>query len=146
MRPIRLPFKSTRRPLESLLAILSCALASLLVLNLGLVRSATFSCFLSEDCPGLMGNIVDGIQRPLRVCLRLFPSIMCLNHQQSIQELSNSIYIPRGINTEALDRSLKWDFKPASYKVCCPKSIYNGYSTFPGWGPHLRRRHLWWCL
>ncbi|KAF8558417.1 V-type ATPase [Imleria badia] len=51
--------------------------------------------------PGLMGNIVDGIQRPLR----------------SIQELSKSIYIPRGINTEALDRSLKWDFTPASFKV-----------------------------
>ncbi|KAF5324821.1 hypothetical protein D9611_004462 [Ephemerocybe angulata] len=51
--------------------------------------------------PGLMGNIVDGIQRPLR----------------AIQELSKSIYIPRGINTEALDRSLKWDFKNASFKV-----------------------------
>ncbi|KAG8217367.1 vacuolar type ATPase [Butyriboletus roseoflavus] len=51
--------------------------------------------------PGLMGNIVDGIQRPLR----------------SIQELSKSIYIPRGINTEALDRALKWDFTPASFKI-----------------------------
>ncbi|EEB86861.1 hypothetical protein MPER_16032, partial [Moniliophthora perniciosa FA553] len=50
--------------------------------------------------PGLMGNIVDGIQRPLR----------------SIQQLSKSIYIPRGINTDALDRSLKWDFNPASFK------------------------------
>ncbi|KAF9001998.1 ATP synthase alpha/beta family, nucleotide-binding domain-containing protein [Cyathus striatus] len=51
--------------------------------------------------PGLMGNIVDGIQRPLR----------------SIQELSKSIYIPRGINTDALDRSLQWDFKPMNFKV-----------------------------
>ncbi|KAG6813115.1 hypothetical protein H0H92_013969 [Tricholoma furcatifolium] len=51
--------------------------------------------------PGLMGNIVDGIQRPLR----------------SIQELSKSIYIPRGINTEALDRNVQWDFKPATFKV-----------------------------
>ncbi|KAK0502893.1 ATP synthase alpha/beta family, nucleotide-binding domain-containing protein [Armillaria luteobubalina] len=51
--------------------------------------------------PGLMGNIVDGIQRPLR----------------AIQELSKSIYIPRGINTDALDRSLLWDFKPATFKV-----------------------------
>ncbi|KAL1745456.1 ATP synthase alpha/beta family, nucleotide-binding domain-containing protein [Schizophyllum fasciatum] len=51
--------------------------------------------------PGLMGNIVDGIQRPLR----------------SIQELSKSIYIPRGINTDALDRSLSWDFTPAAFKV-----------------------------
>ncbi|KAF9070342.1 ATP synthase alpha/beta family, nucleotide-binding domain-containing protein [Rhodocollybia butyracea] len=51
--------------------------------------------------PGLMGNIVDGIQRPLR----------------SIQELSKSIYIPRGINTDALDRSLQWDFNPASFSI-----------------------------
>ncbi|KAL5490117.1 VMA1 [Sanghuangporus weigelae] len=51
--------------------------------------------------PGLMGNIVDGIQRPLR----------------SIQKLSNSIYIPRGINTDALDRSLKWDFSPTNFKI-----------------------------
>ncbi|KAK0210407.1 ATP synthase alpha/beta family, nucleotide-binding domain-containing protein [Desarmillaria ectypa] len=51
--------------------------------------------------PGLMGNIVDGIQRPLR----------------AIQELSKSIYIPRGINTDALDRSLVWDFKPTTFKV-----------------------------
>ncbi|KAI6043122.1 ATP synthase alpha/beta family, nucleotide-binding domain-containing protein [Pisolithus marmoratus] len=51
--------------------------------------------------PGLMGNIVDGIQRPLR----------------SIQGLSKSIYIPRGINTEALDRSIQWDFRPGSLQV-----------------------------
>ncbi|GJE97067.1 V-type ATPase [Phanerochaete sordida] len=51
--------------------------------------------------PGLMENIVDGIQRPLR----------------SIQQLSKSIYIPRGINTEALDRSLKWDFDPLNFAV-----------------------------
>ncbi|EKM55778.1 uncharacterized protein PHACADRAFT_173947 [Phanerochaete carnosa HHB-10118-sp] len=51
--------------------------------------------------PGLMENIVDGIQRPLR----------------SIQELSKSIYIPRGINTEALDRNLMWDFEPLNFAV-----------------------------
>jgi V-type H+-transporting ATPase subunit A len=51
--------------------------------------------------PGLMSNIVDGIQRPLR----------------GIQELSKSIYIPRGINTDALDRSLQWDWTPGSLKV-----------------------------
>ncbi|KAF8906032.1 ATP synthase alpha/beta family, nucleotide-binding domain-containing protein [Gymnopilus junonius] len=51
--------------------------------------------------PGLMGNIVDGIQRPLR----------------SIQDLSKSIYIPRGINTDALDRAIKWDFSPTTFKV-----------------------------
>lgn len=36
---------------------------------------------------------------------------------QSIQELSKSIYIPRGINTDALDRSLKWDFSPVNFRV-----------------------------
>jgi hypothetical protein len=39
---------------------------------------------------------------------------------QSIQELSKSIYIPRGINTEALDRSIKWDFTPTDIKVPFP--------------------------
>jgi hypothetical protein len=36
---------------------------------------------------------------------------------QSIQELSKSIYIPRGINTDALDRNLNWDFTPTNFKV-----------------------------
>ncbi|GAA5968187.1 hypothetical protein JCM11641_003762 [Rhodosporidiobolus odoratus] len=51
--------------------------------------------------PGLMSNIYDGIQRPLK----------------GIAEMSNSIYIPRGINTEALDRTIKWDFTPVNFKV-----------------------------
>lgn len=51
--------------------------------------------------PGLMGNIYDGIQRPLK----------------AIAEMSESIYIPRGINTTALDRSIRWDFDPINYKV-----------------------------
>ncbi|GAA5971274.1 hypothetical protein JCM8115_005490 [Rhodotorula mucilaginosa] len=51
--------------------------------------------------PGLMSNIYDGIQRPLK----------------AIAEKSDSIYIPRGINTDALDRGIKWDFDPLNYKV-----------------------------
>ncbi|KAF3479461.1 ATP synthase alpha subunit vacuolar [Arthroderma uncinatum] len=51
--------------------------------------------------PGLMETIYDGIQRPLK----------------SIAEVSNSIYIPRGVALPALDRKKKWDFKPASLKV-----------------------------
>lgn len=31
--------------------------------------------------------------------------------------MSKSIYIPRGINTDALDRALKWDFTPLDLKV-----------------------------
>jgi V-type H+-transporting ATPase subunit A len=48
-----------------------------------------------------MSNIYDGIQRPLK----------------AIADLSSSIYIPRGINTTALDRSIKWDFDPINFKV-----------------------------
>lgn len=51
--------------------------------------------------PGIMGNIFDGIQRPL----------------QSISELSKSIFIPRGINTAALDKNAQWYFQPANFRV-----------------------------
>ncbi|KAI4782302.1 ATP synthase alpha subunit vacuolar [Aureobasidium sp. EXF-3400] len=51
--------------------------------------------------PGLMETIYDGIQRPLK----------------AISDVSDSIYIPRGIDVPALDRQRKWDFKPAEYKV-----------------------------
>jgi V-type H+-transporting ATPase subunit A len=46
--------------------------------------------------PGLCANIFDGIQRPLK----------------AIQDISKTIYIPRGINTEALDRKMTWEFIP----------------------------------
>uniref|UniRef100_A0A8D0L630 H(+)-transporting two-sector ATPase n=1 Tax=Sphenodon punctatus TaxID=8508 RepID=A0A8D0L630_SPHPU len=48
--------------------------------------------------PGIMGAIFDGIQRPLK----------------DITELTQSIYIPRGINISALSRDIKWDFIPSS--------------------------------
>jgi len=51
--------------------------------------------------PGIMDNIFDGIQRPL----------------ESIEALSQSIFIPRGINTVALDREKQWQFTPADVKV-----------------------------
>ncbi|KAJ1565245.1 H(+)-transporting V1 sector ATPase subunit A, partial [Nowakowskiella sp. JEL0078] len=51
--------------------------------------------------PGLCNNMFDGIQRPLK----------------AVQELSNSIYIPRGINTPALDKKILWDFEPVNFKV-----------------------------
>lgn len=50
--------------------------------------------------PGLMETIYDGIQRPLK----------------AIKEVSQSIYIPRGINTPALDRTIKWKFTPGKFK------------------------------
>lgn len=51
--------------------------------------------------PGLMETIYDGIQRPLK----------------AINKQSQSIYIPRGIDVPALDRSVKYDFTPGSLKV-----------------------------
>ncbi|KAF2746074.1 V-type ATPase [Sporormia fimetaria CBS 119925] len=51
--------------------------------------------------PGLLETIYDGIQRPL----------------QSISEKAESIYIPRGIEIPALDRTKKWDFTPGKFKV-----------------------------
>ncbi|KAJ2583288.1 H(+)-transporting V1 sector ATPase subunit A [Coemansia sp. RSA 1836] len=51
--------------------------------------------------PGLSSNIFDGIQRPLK----------------SIQEVSQSIYIPRGIDTPALDKKLEWQFEPVGVRV-----------------------------
>jgi len=51
--------------------------------------------------PGILGSIFDGIQRPLK----------------DINELTKSIYIPKGVNVPALSRSMQWDFAPANIKV-----------------------------
>ena len=51
--------------------------------------------------PGIMGSIFDGIQRPLK----------------DINELTQSIYIPRGVNTPALSVTSQWDFTPVGIKV-----------------------------
>jgi len=50
--------------------------------------------------PGVMGRIYDGIQRPL----------------EKIAELTQSIYIPRGVSTTALSNDISWSFVPASFK------------------------------
>lgn len=46
--------------------------------------------------PGIMGQIFDGIQRPL----------------EAIHKVTESIYIPRGINTPALSIEHSWPFTP----------------------------------
>jgi V-type H+-transporting ATPase subunit A len=46
--------------------------------------------------PGLIGNIFDGVQRPL----------------ESIAKFTNDVFIPRGIAVEPLDRKKKWDYTP----------------------------------
>jgi len=51
--------------------------------------------------PGIMGTIFDGIQRPL----------------ENIYSLTKSIYIPRGINTNALNTDTEWHFEPLPLKV-----------------------------
>lgn len=51
--------------------------------------------------PGILGSIFDGIQRPLK----------------DINELTNSIYIPKGVNIPALARNISWDFQPLNIKV-----------------------------
>eukprot|EP01047_Picozoa_sp_COSAG01_P030003 COSAG01_NODE_2075_length_8488_cov_3.845274_8_plen_285_part_00 len=51
--------------------------------------------------PGLMTKIVDGIQRPL----------------EDIYKLSNSVYIPRGVDVPALERSKQWAFEPQNFSV-----------------------------
>ncbi|XP_065056371.1 V-type proton ATPase catalytic subunit A-like [Rhopilema esculentum] len=51
--------------------------------------------------PGIMGSIFDGIQRPLK----------------DICEMTQSIYIPRGVNTDSLSKATQWDFSPMQLKV-----------------------------
>ncbi|XP_042899804.1 V-type proton ATPase catalytic subunit A [Parasteatoda tepidariorum] len=51
--------------------------------------------------PGIMGSIFDGIQRPLK----------------DINEITSSIYIPRGINIPALSREIQWEFNPIGFKT-----------------------------
>lgn len=46
--------------------------------------------------PGLMGNIFDGIQRPLK----------------AIAAVCNDVFIPRGVSVPSLDQSKTWEFIP----------------------------------
>ncbi|GIQ88066.1 hypothetical protein KIPB_010234, partial [Kipferlia bialata] len=51
--------------------------------------------------PGIMGQIYDGIQRPL----------------EDIADFANNIYIPRGVNVPPLDHTKMWEFQPGSLKL-----------------------------
>eukprot|EP00730_Choanoeca_flexa_P016108 TRINITY_DN7547_c0_g1_i2.p1 TRINITY_DN7547_c0_g1~~TRINITY_DN7547_c0_g1_i2.p1 ORF type:complete len:340 (+),score=50.32 TRINITY_DN7547_c0_g1_i2:47-1021(+) len=48
--------------------------------------------------PGILNSIFDGIQRPL----------------DEIAEQTESIYIPRGVTVNSLDRTKKWKYEPSS--------------------------------
>ena len=61
--------------------------------------------------PGILGSIFDGIQRPLKDFINL----------------SNSIFIPRGLNAPALSRSLTWEFSPLCFRK---GSIITGGDVF----------------
>lgn len=50
--------------------------------------------------PGILGNIFDGIQRPL----------------ETIARMSGDCYIPRGVNLPCLDYDKSYDFKPMNFK------------------------------
>nr|CAH7753087.1 unnamed protein product [Callosobruchus chinensis] len=51
--------------------------------------------------PGIMGSIFDGIQRPLK----------------DICDMTESIYIPKGVNVPSLSRTAKWEFNPINIKL-----------------------------
>ena len=56
----------------------------------------TFQPLSVELGPGLLGEIFDGIQRPLR----------------SIAQASGDCFIPRGVNIQALDKDKLWEYTP----------------------------------
>merc|ERR1739844_768357 len=51
--------------------------------------------------PGILNGIYDGIQRPL----------------ERIQQISQSVFVPRGVDVPNLDRDKEWEFTPAGSKV-----------------------------
>ena len=53
-----------------------------------------------ELAPGILGSIFDGIQRPLK----------------DFESTSKSIYIPKGLHTPALSRSISWEFSPLCFR------------------------------
>lgn len=56
--------------------------------------------------PGILGNIFDGIQRPLK----------------AIAVASGDCFIPRGVAVPALDATKAWEFNPTTFKASCPRS------------------------
>merc|ERR1712232_1463613 len=51
--------------------------------------------------PGILDGIYDGIQRPL----------------ERIQQLAQSVFVPRGVDVPNLDRDREWEFTPGNIKV-----------------------------
>jgi len=51
--------------------------------------------------PGILDGIYDGIQRPL----------------ERIQQISQSVFVPRGVDVPNLDRDKQWEYSPLNVKV-----------------------------
>jgi len=51
--------------------------------------------------PGILDGIYDGIQRPL----------------ERIQQISQSVFVPRGVDVPNLDRDKQWEYTPLNVKV-----------------------------
>jgi vacuolar-type H+-ATPase catalytic subunit A/Vma1 len=64
--------------------------------------------------PGILGNIFDGIQRPLK----------------TIAVTSGDCFIPRGVAVPALDATKAWEFNPTTFKASC-SSGQNGMACLP---------------
>jgi V-type H+-transporting ATPase subunit A len=75
-----------------------------------------------ELAPGIMASIFDGIQRPLK----------------DIADMTQSIYIPNGINVNALSHTAQWDYKPVKgYTV--GEEACSQIQSAAGGQPHCRR-------
>merc|ERR1711988_965789 len=56
---------------------------------------------MGELGPGILDGIYDGIQRPL----------------DRIQQMAQSVFVPRGVDVSNLDREKQWDYTPQNVKV-----------------------------
>mmetsp|Transcript_24320 Transcript_24320/g.67617 ORF Transcript_24320/g.67617 Transcript_24320/m.67617 type:complete len:616 (-) Transcript_24320:156-2003(-) len=70
-------------------------------LQVGDLVKRSYSPLAVELGPGLLGQIFDGIQRPLK----------------TIAEQSGDCFIPRGVSVQSLSRSTMWEYEPSKLKV-----------------------------
>jgi vacuolar-type H+-ATPase catalytic subunit A/Vma1 len=66
--------------------------------------------------PGILNNIFDGIQRPLK----------------QIAVASGDVFIPRGVAVPALDVSKSWEFHPTGFKV----GMQGVHAAAASWNSH----------
>ena len=85
-----------------------------------------------ELAPGIMEGIFDGIQRPLDEISRM---------------TNDSIYIPKGVNVNALSRTKKWKFTPVrQLRLSFSLSLSHSHGCLSPMSPHTRRvTYATWC-